>query len=71
MEGLNFVINSPAALKYLFTSTEDGGNRDGIGPSWFSPNPTRTRRSSKPEPDLKLRPHKEARFGSTVVFPVH
>ena len=46
------------------------GGKDGIGPCWFSPNPTRTRRS-KPEPDPNPRPHKEARFGPTVVFRVH
>ena len=30
----------------------------------------RTRRS-KPEPDPKPRLHKEARFGPTIVFPIH
>ena len=54
----------------LFTKLPVGPDRDGIRPSWFSPNPIRTRRS-KPELDPKPRPHKEARFGPTVVFPVH
>ena len=61
---------SVAGMKIRTTKIVTICLKDGIGPCWFIPNPTRTRRS-KPEPDPNPRPHKEARFGPTVVFPVH